>query len=271
VPPPPPGSGDQYVALGDSYTAGPLIPTQLSDPAGCLRSDHNYPHLAAPSLATARFRDVSCSGARTDHMTEAQDVSPGPNPPQFDALDSQTTAVTVGIGGNDIGFTDIAQSCMALLPFGSPCRDQYVVNGVDEISRRISEAAPKIAAVIQGIRERAPAATIYVVNYLPIFPEGPLSPGAPEGCWPQMPYAYNDVPICATSTGNSTACSQPRQRPMAPCSSMRTPPASAMTPAGRRRSDGSSRYSDIAGGAAAPERRGMQGTATVLVAAIGAG
>jgi hypothetical protein len=30
-----------YVALGDSYTAGPVIPFQQKDPAGCLRSDHN--------------------------------------------------------------------------------------------------------------------------------------------------------------------------------------------------------------------------------------
>jgi hypothetical protein len=29
-------------------------------------------------------------------MTEAQNVSPGPNPPKFDALDSETTAVTAG-------------------------------------------------------------------------------------------------------------------------------------------------------------------------------
>jgi hypothetical protein len=36
-----------YVALGDSYTAGPLIPVQETTPLGCLRSDHNYPHLVA--------------------------------------------------------------------------------------------------------------------------------------------------------------------------------------------------------------------------------
>jgi lysophospholipase L1-like esterase len=188
------GPNDQYVALGDSFTAGPLIPVQQPDPYGCLRSDRNYPHLVAPSLGLPRFRDVSCSGADTGDMTQAQGVSPGPNPPQFDALDAETTVVTLGIGGNDIGFSEIATSCASLLPFGSPCRDQYVVNGVDEISRRIAEAAPKVAAVINGIHERAPAATVYVVNYLPTFPEGPLLPGAPEGCWPLMPIAFDDVP-----------------------------------------------------------------------------
>src|SRR5207237_9511985 len=76
-----------YVALGDSYTAGPVIPVLQPDPLGCLRSDHNYPHLVAPFLALPVFRDVSCSGATTDDMTQPQDVTLGPpNPPQFDAL-----------------------------------------------------------------------------------------------------------------------------------------------------------------------------------------
>ena len=78
---------DSYVALGDSYTAGPLIPNQ--DPAypGCLRSDHNYPSLIAPDLGLPAFRDVSCSGAQTKDMTSSQDVDPNPdNPPQFNAL-----------------------------------------------------------------------------------------------------------------------------------------------------------------------------------------
>ncbi|MGN6274564.1 MAG: hypothetical protein ACTHNP_01375 [Solirubrobacterales bacterium] len=38
-----------YVALGDSYAAGPLIPNPVL-PLGCLKSDHNYPHLAAPGI-----------------------------------------------------------------------------------------------------------------------------------------------------------------------------------------------------------------------------
>src|SRR5690349_21235339 len=91
-----------YVSLGDSYAAGPLIPNQLS-PLGCLKSDHNYAHLAAPSIGLT-LRDPSCSGAKTDHMTQTQNVEPGPNPPQFNALDSETTVVSITIGGNDIGF-----------------------------------------------------------------------------------------------------------------------------------------------------------------------
>ncbi len=36
-----------WVGLGDSYAAGPLIPSQSLSPLGCLRSDHNFAHIAA--------------------------------------------------------------------------------------------------------------------------------------------------------------------------------------------------------------------------------
>jgi lysophospholipase L1-like esterase len=186
-----------YVSLGDSYTAGPLIPVQLP-PFGCLKSSNNYPHLAAGRIGLP-LRDPSCSGARTDHMTAPQGVTPGPNPPQFDALDAETRVVTVGIGGNDIGFSSIAQSCFSASPFGHPCRDRYVVNGQDTLQTRIDEAAPKVAAVLQGIRDRSAAARIYVVNYLPIFPETGV------GCYPQIPVAWADVPYLRSVQRNLNA------------------------------------------------------------------
>jgi lysophospholipase L1-like esterase len=177
-----------YVALGDSFTAGPLIPVQIR-PFGCLKSNNNYPHMAAPDLGQPVFRDPSCSGAETDDMTQPQNVSPdGPNPPQFDSLDKHTQIVTIGIGGNDIGFSEIAQNCSSVVNAGTPCQDRYVVNGRDEISARIAATAPKVAAVLQGIHSRSKKADVYVVNYLPILPDsGP-------GCHPQVPVTDGDVP-----------------------------------------------------------------------------
>jgi lysophospholipase L1-like esterase len=176
-----------YVALGDSFTAGPVIPEQIA-PYGCLKSNNNYPHMAAPDLGQPVFRDPSCSGAETGDMTQPQNVSPdGPNPPQFDSLDSETRIVTIGIGGNDIGFSDIARNCSSPTNTGTPCQDRYVVNGRDEISVRIADTAPNVAAVLQGIHSRSPVADVYVVNYLPIFPDsGP-------GCYPQIPVTDGDV------------------------------------------------------------------------------
>lgn len=176
-----------YVSLGDSYTAGPLIPNPLL-PLGCLKSSNNYPHLAAPSIGLP-LRDPSCSGAKTDHMTQPQNVDPdGPNPPQFNSIDAETTVVSITIGGNDIGFSDVAQSCITVNPFSTPCKDKYASGGKDQLAERITATAPKVAAVLQGIHTRSPAAKIYVLNYPAIFPETGF------GCWPQMPIGFGDVP-----------------------------------------------------------------------------
>ena len=180
-----PGS---YVALGDSFTAGPLIPNQLASPLGCLRSDRNYPHVFAPASGQPVLRDVSCSGADTDDMFTAQGVTPGPNPPQLDALDATTRLVSLGIGGNDIGFSGIIEDCATVLPWETPCRDQYLAGGLDQISARIAQTAPKVDAVLDAIRARAPQARILVVGYPTILPD------RGSGCWPRMPIGWNDVP-----------------------------------------------------------------------------
>jgi lysophospholipase L1-like esterase len=178
----------RYVALGDSFAAGPLIPLQIP-PFGCLKSNNDYPHVVQRRLRFAEFRDMTCSGAETEDMTQPQNVWPRPNQPQFNALTTDTALVTLTIGGNDIGFSSIAEDCFRSTPSnGSPCRDRYVVDGRDEISERIAATAPKVAAVLRGIAARSPRARVLVVNYSAIFPHsGP-------GCWPQMPVAEGDVP-----------------------------------------------------------------------------
>jgi lysophospholipase L1-like esterase len=176
-----------YVALGDSYAAGPFIPNPVL-PLGCLKSDHNYPHVAAPSIGLT-LRDASCSGATTTNMTNPQNVSPdGPNPPQFNSLDAGTTVVSLTIGGNDIGFSEVAESCITYNPFSHPCLDKYNPGGNDQLKARVEATAPKVAAVLQGIHTRSPAAKVYVVNYPAIFPE------TGSGCWPQMPIGFQDAP-----------------------------------------------------------------------------
>ena len=176
-----------YVALGDSYTAGPGIPNQLFDPLGCFRSDHDYPHLVAQALGLS-LRDVSCSGAETADMTSAQEVFGGANRPQLQAVDAETDVVTLSIGGNDLGFTEISSDCTSLLPSGTPCQRRYVTGAGDELARRISETAPKVAAVLTEIHRRAPRAKVFVVGYPAVLPDGGT------GCWPTMPYTAGDVP-----------------------------------------------------------------------------
>jgi lysophospholipase L1-like esterase len=180
----------RYVALGDSYTSGPGIPNQSTDAPACRRSDHNYPHLVAAALGPGRFTDVSCAGATTDHMASPQPLGGGlSNAPQLDALDADADLVSLGIGGNDIRFGEIAVTCAGLsvlFPLGAPCRHHYERHG-DEVGTRLDATAPRIAAVLAAIRERAPAARILLVGYPVILP------AAGPGCWPVMPIAVGDV------------------------------------------------------------------------------
>jgi lysophospholipase L1-like esterase len=184
-------TGIHYVALGDSYTAGPLIPDQTGSPVGCLRSDHDYPSLAAAVIHATSFTDVSCQGATTANMTQPQGVGIGTNPPQLNALSPATTLVTLQIGGNDINFADIVINCTTLSflnPFGSPCKDHYTSGGTDQLKKAIDSTAPKVGAVLRAIHQRAPSARVLLLGY-PV-----IVPNSGHGCWPVVPIAFGDVP-----------------------------------------------------------------------------
>jgi lysophospholipase L1-like esterase len=184
-------AGISYVALGDSYTSGPLIPDQTGSPPGCLRSSHDYPALVAAALHPAAFADVSCQGATTANMTAPEPVVIGTNPPQLGAMTPATTLVSLQIGGNDIGFASIVLTCAGLSytdPFGAPCKDHYTAGGTDQLAQAIAATAPKVAAALQAIHQRAPGARVLVVGYPDILPN------SGNGCWPAEPIAFGDVP-----------------------------------------------------------------------------
>ncbi len=178
-----------YVALGDSYTSGPGIPGQVPGSLLCFRSDHNYPSLLARAINPASFTDVSCAGAVTASMTSPQGLAA----PQFSALGPDDRLVTVGIGGNDVGFASIAVTCIALAlldPSGAPCRAHYTSGGTDQIAAAIAQTAPKIAAVLRGIHQRAPHARVLLVGYPDIVPDSAsdCAPGVND------PLAAGDIP-----------------------------------------------------------------------------
>lgn len=180
----------RYVALGDSYAAGPLVPLQTGQPAGCLRSNQNYPSVLAKSAGQKDFVDVSCSGAKTDDFSAPQPVNPGPNPPQYDALDGSEGLVTMTIGGNDIGFGEIITKCASISStnlLGAACKDFYNRGGSDELTGRIEATASKISDALDEIKERSPQARVAVVGYPSILPDtGP-------GCYPIVPFSAGDV------------------------------------------------------------------------------
>jgi lysophospholipase L1-like esterase len=173
------------VALGDSYTAGALLPFDThAAPPGCLRSARAYPALVARALG-APLIDVACTSAGVSAMTVAQRTFLGTNPPQLAALAPGDRLVLLTLSGDDLGFLNVLQECVKLsftLPWGSPCATHY---GGQPVAALGAEA-PKIAKLLVTIRLRAPYARIVVVGYPDLFPPS-------GGCWPAVPITTGDV------------------------------------------------------------------------------
>lgn len=196
--------GGGYVALGDSYSAGsglfPLARNAAVTPF-CAQASRNYPKLVQRELRFPSFTDETCGGARTADMTNPQTLlgifggggagskyDVAQNGPQFNALRPDTALVTLGIGGNDIGFGEIVGKCIAPWPTGTFCRHGFTRGGVDVIRGRIDELRASLREVLDGIRARSPRARIVTIGYPRIMPPDP------RRCWPQLPVAAGDAP-----------------------------------------------------------------------------
>lgn len=186
-----PGS---YVALGDSYTSGPAIPAQLGPgttpaaPAACLRSSENYPSLTARALGL-HLVDVSCSGATADDFDRSQGSG---IPPQLSALRVTTALVTVGIGGNDLGFSTVAANCASYTPWGPTrvgwsCQEHYDAGGTDQLAGAALAVGAEVTRVLGQVHQRSPLAQVFVVGYPDIVPP------TGSGCWPALPFRADDL------------------------------------------------------------------------------
>ncbi|RSN66288.1 lipase [Streptomyces sp. WAC 04229] len=176
-----------YVALGDSYSAGsgvlPVDPTNLL----CLRSTANYPHVIADATG-ARLKDVTCGAAQTSHFTQAQ--YPGVAP-QVNALSAGTDLVTLTIGGNDNStFINAITACGSAGVLsggkGSPCKDKHGTSFDDQIE---NNTYPALKAALRAVMEAAPNARVAALGYPWITPAA-----ADPSCFVKLPIAAGDVP-----------------------------------------------------------------------------
>jgi lysophospholipase L1-like esterase len=177
------------VALGDSYTAGALLPlSPHASPPGCLRSTKAYPVLVAQALG-APLTEAACASAGVKNMTEPQKTYLGTNPAQLSALAPDDGIVLMTLGGDDTGFSNVLKECVALSftrPSGSPCEAHYTQGGTDQLAASVTADGPKIAQALAAIAARAPRARIVVVGYPDMFPQS-------GGCWPAVPITDGDI------------------------------------------------------------------------------
>lgn len=164
------GAIGRYVALGDSYSAGPGIPTTSYD-AGCHRSDHSYPQTLAAVLEVGDLDDVACGGATIGDITGPQHTSGGGVPPQLDAVTADTDLVTVGIGANDLKLLPMLLACGSLdlqNPNGAPCQETYAA----AIGTALPPLRAHLVGLLQQIEDHAPDARIVVIGYPQLFDAG---------------------------------------------------------------------------------------------------
>lgn len=183
-----------YVALGDSYASGPLVLPHDTRfvPQDCGQSWRNYAHLVRHLIDADRFRDASCGSAKIDHLYAPQTGLPlgNANQPQLDALGPNVDVVTIGIGGNDVGFAGDAVDCVRLEPEGTGeanCKDEHVRDGVDHMSIAIESMRRELGDALDEIHRRAPRAHVFVVSYPTALPDNR------RACWPYLPIRQTDM------------------------------------------------------------------------------
>lgn len=160
----------RYAALGSSMAAGPGIrPRAQGAPWWSGRSARNYPHLVAERL-NLKLVDVTYSGATTANvLTDRQRGAQ----PQIAALDGSESLVTVTIGGNDVGYVPLLMA--ASLPHA--VRHLPLLGGriselldPDTHDRALAEVLHSLSAIGRALREHAPRARVFFVDYLTLLP-----------------------------------------------------------------------------------------------------
>lgn len=151
--PPAAAAGEEYVALGDSYSSGLGTRTYVDDGTECRRS----PNAFASLIASANGWNLNlraCSGATVPDVTASQ----------LSALSASTSYVSISVGGNDAGFADVLTEC-ALPGWASDCD-----GAVDGAQAYVAGTLPgALTSLYSSIRSGAPAARVVVVGYPHVF------------------------------------------------------------------------------------------------------
>lgn len=162
-----------YVALGDSYSSGEG--TYPTPPEGTVERGAQRCHRSPKAYFTAvgasfRFRGgvvhAACAGATVAGVRNGQYGQPG----QLGKVSPRTSLVTISVGGNDAGFSDVLTHCIVKAPLSAACRGQNAA-----VTGRLPAIQRNVTALLADINRRAPAARIILIGYPHLFPEAPTA------------------------------------------------------------------------------------------------
>lgn len=146
-------AGPAYAALGDSYSAGVGAGSYEAGSGACKRSSRAYPALWAAAHAPSSFAFTACSGATTADVRARQLTPLGP----------ATGLVSISVGGNDAGFSDVMSTC--------------VLSSQSRCLARVAEARTFVDTTLPGLLDttydaihgRAPHAHVVVLGYPRVY------------------------------------------------------------------------------------------------------
>ncbi|GAA3862208.1 SGNH/GDSL hydrolase family protein [Saccharothrix violaceirubra] len=215
----------KWVALGDAYTAGLIDATgpeviEGTGRDGCGRTAGSYPEVLRPRFAD-RFElvNVSCAGATVANVMSEWQEPQGRNlpffgvfdpdhpfgavPPQIEAVTEDVDLVTVGVGGNTLGFIEFMYACVVIGQWAAPnedapCSQHFTTgwDGVPTVDDRLSALGEEYGEMLRTIRAMAPTATVIAVGYpaiIPLDPRGCDHGLTPEGIRDFATVTYPDL------------------------------------------------------------------------------
>jgi lysophospholipase L1-like esterase len=165
--PRPPG----YVALGDSFSSGVGAPPYDAASGDCNHSSLTWPRVLDEQDDVLELLDLpACGGARIEHLLEPwQSRQQPPQIPTGSSDDgpripsAEVGLVTLTIGGNDAGFSDLVARCVLGDCSGVPTSGDFRAR-LETITDRLA------TEVYPAIRRAFPEARILHVGYPRLTP-----------------------------------------------------------------------------------------------------
>jgi lysophospholipase L1-like esterase len=187
-------AGIEYLGMGDSFASGQGAFNYISGTDTSVNTCHlsslSYPFLLSSSLFDSGH-SVACSGAKTRDIIELSDAYEGQVKDEFikenrknigeiiqsympgylvqnDFVDEHNPeAVTLSIGGNDIGFADIVKQCVMPKLKNTTCFPTY--EDQQELVKRITGVENKLQTTYKTIS--GTGRRVYVIGYPQIVAE----------------------------------------------------------------------------------------------------
>ncbi|WP_046471134.1 PKD domain-containing protein [Allosalinactinospora lopnorensis] len=166
----------RWVAMGDSFQSGVGTGEFDEESGECLRSPLSHVNLLNKDGSVPGKLDfVACRSADIDDLYAGQHGEP----PQMDAVrrgGEEITHVTVGVGGNDLGYSDVLRDCILYGWVWSSCASRYD-DQVQEKFDEVTAAAPETGlngfeTLYTDIRAEVDpdSATVAAITYPRFFP-----------------------------------------------------------------------------------------------------